>query len=309
MTQLSSQRLSSELQLLSVVLVWGVNFPVSKWILLEIRPHVMNVFRLGAAAVVLSALLYRRCGNDWSTFWKPLQTDFKSFAFIALIGWVLYQVAFITGLNNTSAGNSAIIMSSAPIWTALIAAFFAIERISGVAWLGLLISLIGTGVIILSGPTEVDLASTYFLGNAIILVAAILWGAYTAFTRQLVQKHTPLSLTVLALIIALPAIGLVSIPYWSAIDWQQVTFMHWVAMFFSGSLSTGLAIVFWNNAVKSLGASHTAAYGNLVPLIALFSGFFMLGDTILPVQLIGGTLIIGGLVVMRWARRRHLARD
>ena len=80
---------------------------------------------------------------------------------------------------------------------------------------------------------------------------------------------------------------------------------YWIAIIFSGALSTGVAIVFWNNAVRSLGASHTAAFGNLVPLIALFSGYLVLGDPILPAQLIGGTMIIGGLVIMRWARRRY----
>jgi len=39
-------------------------------------------------------------------------------------------------------------------------------------------------------------------------------------------------------------------------------------------------------------------------LIALVSGFLVLGDPILPAQLVGGTLIIGGLVVMRWARKK-----
>jgi len=109
---------------------------------------------------------------------------------------------------------------------------------------------------------------------------------------------------VLALLIALVPLSLLSLPYLSGTNWGALTMWYWLAIFFSGALSTGIAIVFWNNAVRTLGASHTAAFGNLVPLIALFSGFLILGDPILPAQILGGTLIIAGLVIMRWARKK-----
>ena len=307
MTTQTTSRLKSELQLLAVVLFWGLNFPVAKWVLIVIHPHVMNLFRLLAAALVLGVFYYRSTKRAGIRFWDPIRTDFKSFVFISLLGWVAYQIAFITGLDLTTAGNSAIIMSSAPVWTMIVALIWRIEKITLLAALGMLISLVGTSWIILAdGNVAVD--STFFLGNVVILGAAMLWGAYTAYTRPLVQRHSPLALTVLSVLLALPILTVIAIPYCDETAWESVTLLHWVAMFFSGSLSTGLAIVFWNNAVRNLGASHTAAFGNLVPLIALFSGFLLLGDPILPVQLIGGTLVIGGLVIMRWARKSRVQK-
>lgn len=294
----------SELELLSVVLFWGLNFVIVKVVLQVMHPHVMNLFRLLAAAGVLSWVYWKRSGYSFETFIAPMKTDGWTILRLSVVGWVLYQAAFITGLNLTSAGNGAILMSSAPIWTALLSRAMKTEKLSIQAWAGLMMSIVGTTVIVVFSSKEIDLSSDVFIGNAIILGASILWGSYTALTRPLVQKHSPLSLTVLALLIALVPLSLLSLPYISGTNWGALTIWYWLAIFFSGALSTGIAIVFWNNAVRSLGASHTAAFGNLVPLIALFSGFLILGDPIMPAQILGGTLIIAGLVIMRWARKK-----
>jgi drug/metabolite transporter (DMT)-like permease len=51
--------------------------------------------------------------------------------------------------------------------------------------------------------------------------------------------------------------------------------------------------------VRNLGASHTAAFGNLVPIVALGAGFLILHEPISPVQLLGGALILSGLYLVR----------
>ena len=294
------------MELLAVVLFWGLNFVVVKIVLVVMHPHVMNIFRLVAAAVVLTWIYWQRTRSNGQPFWGPLKVDTRAVLRLTLIGWILYQAAFITGLDYTSAGNGAIIMSSAPIWTALLSLVMGTENLSMKAWIGLLVSIIGTATVVAFGTADIDLSSDLLIGNVIILGAAILWGSYTALTRPVVQKHSPLSLTVIALLLCLIPLGILAIPFWNETNWDQINLLYWLAIFFSGALSTGVAIVFWNNAVRSLGASHTAAFGNLVPLIALVSGFMILGDPILPAQLIGGTLIIGGLVIMRWAREKRV---
>jgi len=302
----ANRSLRSEIELLAVVLFWGLNFVVVKLVLEVMHPQVMNIFRLLGAAAVLCLIYWRRIQQTRAPFWGPLKLDPRAIIRLSLIGWVLYQAAFITGLDYTSAGNGAIIMSSAPIWTALLSLVMGTEQLSAKAWTGLVVSIVGTATVVAFGTAEIDLSSDLLIGNVIVLAAAILWGSYTALTRPVVQKHSPLSLTVIALLLCLPPLALLAIPYWNETDWERMTAVYWFAVFFSGALSTGIAIVFWNNAVRNLGASHTAAFGNLVPLIALVSGFFILGDPILPAQIIGGTLIIGGLVIMRWARKKKV---
>jgi drug/metabolite transporter (DMT)-like permease len=115
------------------------------------------------------------------------------------------------------------------------------------------------------------------------------------------------SISFLGLLFALPFLIALGIPELDTIVWKQVNYWVWIAILFSGGLSTGLAVAIWNAAIKAVGPSQTAVYGNLVPVIALISGYVLLGETITGVQITGGVLILGGLLLMRRSRQPRMA--
>lgn len=287
---------------MAVVLMWGVNFPVMKVVLTVFNPYVLNVFRILSAGIVLGYVYWVRSDRSVAIMVQPFRMHGWAIVRIGLIGWGLYQLFFIIGLNLTSAGSGALIMASAPLWTALVALGTKLEHLKPLAWAGLVISIAGTVWVVLFGSAQLDFASDAMAGNVIILIAAVLWGTYTALTRPLVEHMTPTALSVLGLAVAFPLLVAFAIPAFPDVDWSRVLWWHWVLVFMSGALSTGIAIVFWNRGVRTIGASHTAAFGNLVPFVALFSSWMILGDPVLPGQLLGGGLIVGGLVLMRRAR-------
>lgn len=297
-------RWKSEAQLLFVVSVWGTNFVVIKLVLEVMHPHVMNVFRILAAGLFLGYAHHRRQKSHGEHFFAPLKQFPIDLIRISLIGWVLYQIVFIIGLNLTTAGSAAIIMASLPLWTALLSAMLLKERLNLIMWIGLGICIAGTFAVVLSGDQEISLGSEFLLGNVLMLVAALLWAANTVYTKALVHQVSPIGITMIALMISIPFLVVVSIPYWHTMDWEKMTLLVWVAILFSGGLSTGIAIVLWNSSVKLMGASHTAAFQNLVPLIALITAFLVLDESIMMAQIVGGTLTIGGLVIMRRGRDR-----
>lgn len=284
------------------VLVWGLNFPVVKAVLQIIHPHVLNALRFVVSAVVLGALYvyYRRRAG--LPLWQPLRDHPLQIAALGILGFVFYQLCFILGLDYTTAGNAALIMASAPLWTAMVGRAFRTERLAGASWAALLIVLIGTCVVVLGGSNEINLSSNTFIGNLIMLLAAVFWGAYTAFSKPVLGYLSATGLTFLSLIFALPFLFGIAIPYYGETAWASVRPIHWLAILFSGGLSTGLAIALWNNAIHVVGASNTAVYGNLVPLLALAFSYVLLGENIYLAQIVGGTLVIGGLLLMRRAR-------
>lgn len=71
------------------------------------------------------------------------------------------------------------------------------------------------------------------------------------------------------------------------------------ALLFSGGLAVVLMFVLWNQGIRRVGSSSTAVYYYLVPVVALIAGAVLLGEPITVVQLAGGALIIGGLVLVR----------
>jgi drug/metabolite transporter (DMT)-like permease len=289
--------------LLLVVIIWGINFPIVKDALDAMHPFVLNVFRFIVATLILGAILLLKKRKAGEPTWQALRAHTTVIVALGLLGSFVYQVFFILGIDGTTAGNSALIMASSPVWTALIGVIFAFERLRLGAWLGLLFSLIGTFLIVMAGGQTISLQADYFTGNILTLCAAVCWGAYTAFSRPITRNVDPLRLTFLGLLCALPLLIGIALPYFEQIDWPNVTFSTWAAIVYSGGLSTGIAVVIWIFAVKRVGATHTAIFGNLVPFIALLSGFLLLHEAITFTQLWGGGLIVGGLLFMRRDRK------
>jgi drug/metabolite transporter (DMT)-like permease len=228
-------------------------------------------------------------------YWKQLLA-------LGLLGYIVYQLSFIIGINNTLAGNGALIMASTPLWTASFGHVFRFEHLRGAAWLGLTTCLVGTAIVVFGGSQEINFASATFFGNVMMLLASAMWGAYTAFSKPVLHKLSPSSLAFLGLLFALPILISLAVPYWDGVAWGKVDAWVWLAILFSGGLSTGLTIVIWNTAIKTVGAAQTAVYSNLVPFVAVLASVVLLEEGIGAAQIVGGVLIIGGLILTRRAR-------
>lgn len=288
--------------LLFTIFVWGLNFPVVKAVLQIMHPHVLNALRFVVSTIVLGGLYVYDRRRRGLPLWKPLRDHTIQIAALGILGFVFYQLCFILGLDYTTAGNAALIMASAPLWTAVVGRAFRTEHLAGASWFALVIVLVGTCVVVIGGSNGIHLGSNTFLGNLIMLAAAMFWGAYTAFSKPVLSYLSPTGLSFLSLLFALPFLFGIAIPFYGDTDWGGVQPIHWLAILFSGGLSTGLAIALWNNAIHVVGASNTAVFGNLVPLLALAFSYVLLGESIYVAQVVGGALVIGGLLIMRRAR-------
>ncbi len=294
-----------DLALLFVVLVWGVNFPVLKAALAVMHPHVINIFRFMVSAVVLGGIYATRT-DTWETgFFAPIRTHLREIVLLGVLGYVIYQVSFIVGVNHTTAGSAALIMAATPLWTAVISRIAGYERLGYLVWVGLLVSLVGTVLVVAAGAENAALSSALG-GNLLMLLASVLWGAYTALNKMVVHDVSPTGATFFGIVVALPLLVGIGTPYLDTVAWPQVSIWVWGAIIFSGGLSTGLAFAIWNTAVKNVGASNTAVYNNLVPFVALIGGALFLDEPVSWIQLVGGVLIIGGLFIMRRDRQRRM---
>jgi len=289
----------SDASLLLVVLIWGCNFPILKWALAAMHPMAVNVFRFSVSALVLGLLYGWLQRRSTHRFFAPMRTHGRTIALLGIVGYVIYQICFIIGIYHTTAGSAALIMASAPLWTALWGRVSGYEILQRPAWLGLLLSLAGTSCVVAAGSDRIALRAGSLFGNGMMLLAAMLWGGYTAYNKSVVHDVTPTAATFFGILVALPFLIGIGAPYLPGVEWAAVDGWVWTAIVFSGGLSTGIAFVIWNTAVKNVGASNTAVYNNLVPFVAVLAGYLFLNETVNLLQLAGGALIIGGLLLVR----------
>ena len=299
MTAPSESTARADLALLAVALIWGINIPVMKYALGFFDPLAFNALRLTLSAIVLWWLERRERRGA-----SPPPVPWVRVILVGLLASVGYQILFILGMANTTAGNTALIIASSPIWTAILAWIGGTERLRRGAWLGLVLAFLGTSLVTL-GPAAaagLDLAGTYLVGNLLVLAAALAWAWGTVLSKPLLQEMSPTRLAYLFTAVTLPAHFVLAAPAAAETVRADAGLSGWACVFYAGVFSTGIAYAFWNYGIRKVGPSHTAVIMNLVPLVALLLAWLALRETITPVQLAGGALLLGGLVVMRRAR-------
>lgn len=289
--------------LVVVVLIWGLNIPIIKVPLEAMHPFTVNLFRFCVSVVVLAGLWAAEARRRGVPFTGLARAMPGTVLRLGLFGHVGYQVLFILGVARTSAGSTALIIASSPVWTALIGHAAGIDRMRRVQWAGLLVSSAGVLLVVLLGAGEVDLTNEAFVGNVLLLVGSVLWALYTVFSRPVLARGAaPLGLAFYSVLAAFPVLAALGVSTVGTTAWAEVDGWTWAALVFSGGLSTGLAYYLWNIAVRHVGPSQTAAFSNLTPFVAILSAYVLLREPITLVQVAGGALIIGGLVVMRRGR-------
>ncbi|MEM0963426.1 MAG: DMT family transporter [Bacteroidota bacterium] len=292
-----------ELGLLAVVVVWGLNFAVIKVPLEVAPPYVVNVLRFVVSLTVLGALHVSDARRRGDRLLAAFDVGIWQVAGLGILGYLGYQVAFIDGVDRVSASTAALLIATSPAWTAVTAHALRHERLVAAGWIGVVVSLGGVGLVISGNPQAAFSGGSS--GVVLMLCAAAAWGLYTTLSRPLLDNGaTPLGLTFWGVVVAFPGLVAVALPEIGGVDWSAFGAAEIGALVFSGGLSTGLAYAIWNQSVLRAGASRTAAFSNLVPVVGVTAGVALRGDTVTVLQAIGGVLVIVGVVLVR---RRGIA--
>ena len=110
-----SREHTAELLLIVVVVIWAANYPIAKWAIAGLNVFVFNGIRYIVAAA--GVLLFFRLRHAWTPITRK---DWPALLRAGFIANVLYQMAFIVGLSLTTAGNSAVLLSTSPTLDALL---------------------------------------------------------------------------------------------------------------------------------------------------------------------------------------------
>lgn len=218
-----------------------------------------------------------------------------------------YMILFMLGVSQTTSANVALILSSMPMWTAILSFIFIHERLKWVSWLGLGITFAGTLAIIGSGNSEAgkgfSFDSEHLWGNLMIVMGAMMWAGGTLVSKKLLDSVGPMKLAFMSSLMTTPMHLMIA---WSQpdVDWTQLNDTRlWLEIVYSGIFSTGLAYAFWHIGVRQLGGSHASGFQNLVTLVAVSCSWIFLREKPMFSQILGGLLVIAGILVMRRGRK------
>ena len=173
----------ADLGMLAVVLIWGINFSVTKGAFATFPPLAFTAVRFAIASVILVLLVRRVEGSG------PLPDgSLTRLVVLGVVGNTLYQIAFISGLARTSASNSALILAAMPPVTAVAAAALGVDPVRPRILAGVLLATVGVGLVVMADAP--GLSGGRLTGDLLSLAAVVCWAAYTIGLRRVPPSHT-----------------------------------------------------------------------------------------------------------------------
>ena len=219
---------------------------------------------------------------------------------LSLIGNFVYQLLYIHGLARSRAGNTSLILATAPIFVAIIGTLAKQEKLRGWNWLGILVSFSGLYLLVAGSGAGLTWGSETLLGSLLVLAAASTWGLYTVLLKPLLQRYSVTKATAWIMTATTPLLVLTAIPDMLLQDWSAVSVESWVGLLFSAAVAIALSYVIWNSGVRRVGSARTAVYSYLTPLISVVVAWMFLGEAMRPVQAFGAVAIVVGVALGRY---------
>lgn len=293
----------TDVGLVLMAVIWGVNYSVVKAGLASMAPLVFNGSRMLLAAVVLFGIAAFVRDAQW-----PNRQDTRQLLLLGLLGNGLYQLLFIFGLAHTRAGVAALIVAAGPAWIAIISRLLGRERVSKAGWMGIGLQLLGVGCVV-GSTSGLGEGSDVMLGAGLIMAGSIAWGLFSVLLQPYTQRAHPLHLSAITMASGAGVMLIAAARGMIALNWAGLSPSAWGAMAYAGLGALVVAYLLFYRGVRVLGPTRTSLYSNLQPVFALAVAWLMLSETPTGWQLTGAALIMAGLLVSRMSRMKPARAD
>jgi drug/metabolite transporter (DMT)-like permease len=280
-------------ELIAVALIWGTGSVAIKIAVEGFPPLTAAGLRLALASAIYAPLLWL----NRRTAPLPRWSDLARFVWLALTGYVVFNVLYFLALERTTATHAVLVWGAQPIVTAVLAALLIGERVSRRAVLGVLISTAGVGLIVASSLSAATAHGADALGDLMLISLMVSWVLYTVASRTAMRQLSPLATTGYACLAGFVLMLPVSLIGGFSPDQLHAPLRSWAAIAFSGAVSVVLSYILWNRALLRLGPTRTAVFVNLSPVWGLFMSWLLAGESLSWLHAFGAVVIVGGVLV------------
>ena len=286
--------------LLLMAIIWGTNYAIVKSAFSEIDPQAFNALRLVLASTLLGlasrAARRLRLDEDFHTSARVTRDDWLRLVVLGVVGHCIYQYLFVGGLARTSVANGSLIISLTPVVITLASAVGGREHIGALHWAGTLLSLAGIYLVVGRGA---HVSGASVSGDLMMIAAVACWAFYTIGARPLMDRHSPVGVTALTMIVGTAAYVPMVAPHLANLPWREISPAAWLKLIYSSIFALCVAYTIWYAAVRRIGSARTSIYSNLLPIIAMLTAYLWLHEPIGAVKLMGGAAVLCGVALTR----------
>jgi drug/metabolite transporter (DMT)-like permease len=284
---------TTELLLLSVVIIWGINYTANKYGVSQLSPTVFNAVRFTVTAPILLVLTWL---VEHSV--RIRKSDLWLLSLVSIVGIALYQTLFSASVEYTSATNASLLIAMSPIFSCIFSALAKQEKFLWKQQAGSLIAFLGAAIVLLSGHHTEDMYPHAMVGDIFGFLASVSWGWYPVLTTPLLRQYS--SLRIIAWTSLMGAVFLLVLIW---VTGQPITFqlpaLTYVSLLYSILFVTMYGLVIWYQGVGKVGTTKAMLYMYLVPVVAAVFAASVNHEPIHFGQVLGGILIVLGITYVK----------
>jgi drug/metabolite transporter (DMT)-like permease len=284
----------------------GILFALGGTIAFAFRPVLI---KLGyeAAPVSATTLLFLRMTLSlpffaavawWLRREPPLaRRDWAGIVGLGFLGYYLASLLDFLGLQYVPAGLGRLIMFLYPTLVVILSALFLARRPTGREIAALVMTYAGIALV-LARQLGVEPEHRLFLfGAMLIFGSAMAYAVYLVTGSQLVKRVGSMRFTAYTMMVstapALAQFALLESP--AALELPGDVWLYAILL---ATVCTVLPVFLVAESLKRIGANHFALIGGLGPVTTVLADFALLEGALGPLQLLGGALVIGGVLLV-----------
>lgn len=273
------------------VVIWGASFVATKFTLQYVSPNTVVWLRFALGLLILGiATVLRR---------QFIRTDWKMqgyFFLVGLIGIALHQWLQSNGMVTSQATTTAWIVASIPAVTALLGWLVLRESLRLLQISGILLAGLGVLIVVTRGDLSQLMRGRFGApGDFLILLSSPNWAVFSVLSRYGLKK---LPATFMMFFVMLWG----WLIYWplflsggGLLEVMHLNWIAWSSILFLGVFSSGLAYIFWFDALKFFPAGQANTFVYIEPVVTALLAFWWLSERMEWAVLLGGSVVLAGV--------------
>lgn len=277
--------------LLMTITMWSTAFIGIRYLMLNgFSAGGLSLARYGIASIVMLIIFVKQKNKT-----KPNLKDLLRFAILGFFGFFAYNVLLNSGESRITASSANFIIAQAPIIVAVFAFIFWGEKINKYGVFGFILAIIGAAVIFCSKNDT----SFEFIGICLVYGACFSGAIYSVFQKSLFIKFHPIEAITYCIWFGTIMLMVYSNEAYAELSTANITSIF--VVIYIGVFPGALGYLFWGYAFRNIPATVAISSLYFMPVISLFLGWILLGETEAYISIVGGIIsVVGAFIISKY---------
>lgn len=281
---------------LTIAVMWGGNFIITKWCVEEISPFTLIILRFVFSTFPLIFFIPRPQNVSWKILIGLAVT--LGVGKFSLVFWSL-KMGFAPGIGS-------LVLQTQVLFTLILSKFFLKTKITQQQSIGMVVAFLG-----MVGLAHEMGGDTNLPGFLCMLLGALLWGVSNLLFRKCQQADTFSLVIWMGLIPPIPLYGLSVMIDGPQQFLHDITHMSIICVWELAFIIVGatwIGTTCWAYLFKKYDPGVVAPYGLLIPVVAVILSWWFFDETHGWSGIIGCAFVFLGLIINQWPLSRKSAK-